>query len=250
VLAPEVSNETATVVLAAIDRLVGDLADARPALGAIGDGLQALAEGLGVERVIVAVDDATLGRQVFCSGRVPLGDGGVGLFGPAGAWTEPACTIDAVVAQLLDRAIAVAISRAGAVRSEAAAIDLREPAALAPPTSLSATIAAATARALRHGWGFTLVLLRGGPGLTEALRPRLRAADTLVATSDRELALVLPDTAGDRVPDVLARLAGGGDLPPFSYGLACCPADSRDAVVLARIATERLADAVRVHSLS
>src|SRR5262249_44755725 len=127
----------------------------------------------------------------------------------------------------------------------------RPPAAeLAPPMGLAGTVAAATARALRHGWGFTLVLLRGAPGLTEALRPRLRAADTLVTTSDRELALLLPETAGDLVPEVLARLPAGGRGPPFSYGLACCPADSRDATVLARIAAERLADALRAQTLT
>ena len=47
----------------------------------------------------------------------------------------------------------------------------------------------------------------GGPGLAEGLRRRLRAADTIVAVSDHEVALLLPETAGDRVPLVLTRLA-------------------------------------------
>jgi len=209
--------------------------------------LRSLADGLGVGRVIVAVDDATFGRQVFCSDRRPLGDDGIGLFGPAGVWTEPPRAIDETAARLLDRAIGIALGRAGAPAGEAPVARRTAP-ELAVPVGLAGTVAAATARALRHGWGFTLVLLRGGPGLTEALRPRVRAADTLVATSDQELALLLPETAGDRVPAVLARLAAGGGVPAFSYGLACCPADSRDPGVLARIAAERLGDAVRLNA--
>jgi hypothetical protein len=291
VTATELTHDDAAiaVVLGATDTLVGHLADAVPALQAVGDTLESLAGELGVARVIVAIDDAELGRQVFCSGRRPLGDGGVGLFGPEGTWTEPARTVDAIAAQLLERAIVVAVGRAGVVRarpepaaappepevaiSAAPEVEAEEAepetdlpdtapdatpgealatvadAAITPPMSLGGAVAAATARALRHGWGFTLVLLRGGPGLTEALRPRVRAADTFVATSDRELALLLPETAGDRIPDVLARLAAGANVPAFSYGLACCPADSRDAAVLARIAAERLADALRAHAL-
>jgi hypothetical protein len=248
VAARDITDESATAVLEAIDRLIGELADATPPLRAIGHGLHALADALGVERVIVAVDDATLGRQVFCSARRPLGERGTGLFGPTGTWTEPERAIDADAARLLDRAIGIALARAGAPRS-AVGMERRHAPELTPTQGLAGTVATATARALRHGWGFTLVLLHGGAGLTEALRPRVRAADTLVATSDRELALLLPETAGDLVPTVLARLATGGGVPPFSYGLACCPADSRDASVLARIATERLADAVRAQSL-
>jgi hypothetical protein len=246
--AREPFDDSAPFLLTAVDRLVADLAGAAPALHAIGDALRSLADGLGVERVVVAVDDATLGRQVFCSGRRPLGDAGTGLFGPAGTWTDPPRALDTVGVRLLDRAIAVAVGRAGAVHGEAVATT-RPARDVAPPIALGAAVGAATARTLRHGWGFTLVLLRGAPGLTESLRPRMRAADTLVAISDRELALLLPETAGDRVPDVLGRLAAGGGIPRFSYGLACCPADSRDAAVLARIAAERLADAIRAQSL-
>jgi hypothetical protein len=276
--ARELTDESAPLVFAAIDRLIGDLAAAAPPLGAIGIALRSLADGLGVERVVVAVDDATLGRQVFCSDRRPLGDGGVGLFGPTGMWADPPRAIDTDAARLLDRTIGVALGRADAptvvsvppapappasapavdvedVEAVEAVEDIDVPAVRRTASDLAAmgvagTVAAATARALRHGWGFTLVLLRGGAGLTEALRPRVRAADTLVATSDRELALLLPETAGDVVPDVLGRLAVGGGVPPFSYGLACCPADSRDATVLTRIAAERLADALRAQTLT
>src|SRR5947208_2618527 len=56
---------TASRVLDAADRLIGDLADAAAPLRAVSDALARLADGLGVEKVIVAVDDARLGRQVF-----------------------------------------------------------------------------------------------------------------------------------------------------------------------------------------
>ena len=72
----------------------------------------------------------------------------------------------------------------------------------------------------------------------------MRAADELVVGDENEIALLLPQTAGDRVPLVLARLAGAGAVPPFSYGLACCPADGTDAATLRRTAAERLAAAI------
>jgi hypothetical protein len=261
----------AALVLDATDRLLGDLADAVPALRAVGDALAALAGGLGVHKVIVAVDDATLGRQVFCSGRVPLGDDGIGLRGPAGAWTQPPSELDADATRLLVLAVGVGVVRAttrgstgaaatggisatpageahaDATMSSTRATGLDQPveAAVARTNGLTDLVTEATARAVRHGWGFTLVLVRGDAGLAGALRPRLRAADTLITVSDHELALLLPETAGDRVPYVLARLAQASGAPPFSYGLACCPADGRDPAVLCRTASERLEEAWR-----
>ena len=230
----------ATLVLGATDRLLGDLADAVPALRAVGDALAQLADGLGVEKVIVAIDDAALGRQVFCSGRVPLGDDGVGLGGAAGAWTEPPSALDPDATRLLLRAVGVGVVRSITRTRPAATTDLARAIAPVPTYNLIDVVTEATARAVRHGWGFTLVLLRGEAGLADALRPSLRAADSLVPVAGGELALLLPETAGDRVPFVLARLAEAGGAPPFSYGLACCPADGRDPAVVCRTAAERL----------
>jgi hypothetical protein len=238
-------DDGAALVMEATDRLLGDLADAVPALRAVGDALAMLADGLGVEQVIVAVDDASLGRQVFCSGRAPLGEDGLGLCGPPGAWTRPQHLLDAVATLLLVRAVAAGVSRSTG-RQAMLSPDLWAMKPNADRSSpLGDAVTAATARAVRYGWGFTLVLARGGLGLTESLRKRLRAADTLIAVSHHEVALLLPETAGDRVPQVLARLAQGGGMPRFTYGLACCPADGTDPGILCRIATERLNDALR-----
>ena len=46
------------------------------------ESLAGLATTLGVEQVMVAIDDAEYGRQVFCSGRALLGDSGDLLWGP------------------------------------------------------------------------------------------------------------------------------------------------------------------------
>jgi hypothetical protein len=230
--------------LDATDRLLGDLADAVPALKAVGDALAVLADGLGVEKVIVAIDDAQLGRQVFCSGRAPLGEDGIGLCGPPGAWTQPSRPLDDTATLLLLRAVGVGVVRSGAPRRV-------EPAPQPPaakPDGLTDTVAVAAARSLRYGWGFTLVLLNGGPGLADALRVRMRAADTLIEVSDHEVAMLLPETAGDRVPHVLARLAATAPIPPFSYGLACCPADGADPTELCRTAAARLEEARRAAS--
>jgi len=237
----------AALVLGATDRLLGDLADAVPGLRAVGNALAALADDLGVEKVIVAVDDAALGRQVFCSGRVPLGDDGVGLGGPAGAWTQPPSDLDGDATRLLVRAVGVGVvrstSRTSAPRTHGP--DRTAVGEAVPTSGLADVVTAAAARAVRHGWGFTLVLVRGDAGLVDALRRRLRAADSLVPVSGNELALLLPETAGDRVPHVLVRLAEASDAPRFSYGLACCPADGRDPAVLCRTAALRLEEALR-----
>jgi hypothetical protein len=238
---------TASLVLGAADRLIGDLADAVPALRAVGDALAVLAERLGVEKVIVAVDDAQLGRQVFCSGRVQLGEEGVGLHGPQGAWTQPPVALDPVAASILIRTVGIGVVRA--ITRATPSRSLAEP--MTETTAVADAVSTATARALRHGWGFTLVLARdngdaaGHAGLAAGLKARLRAADQLVAGNGNEVALLLPQTAGDRVPFVLARLAAEGDVPPFSYGLACCPADGTDPATLYLTAAERLAAAVR-----
>jgi hypothetical protein len=236
----------AALMSRAIDRLLGDLADAVPALRAVGDALATLADGLGVAKVIVAVDDETLGRQVFCSGRVPLGDDGVGLGGAAGAWTEPPSDLDADATRLLVRTVGVGVVRAvtrsttDSTTTETTDVARSAGSAVVPTTRLIEVVTEATARAVRHGWGFTLVLVHGDAGVADALRPRLRAADSLVTVSGGELALLLPETAGDRVPFVLTRIAQASGAPPFSYGLACCPADGRDPAVLCRTAGERL----------
>ena len=121
-------------------------------------------------------------------------------------------------------------------------------------TVVADAVATATARAVRHGWGFTLVLVHRAAGaerpdgLAAGLKARLRAADELVVGDQNEVALLLPQTAGDRVPLVLARLATAGAIPPFTYGLACCPADGTDAATLCVTAAERLAAAARATS--
>jgi hypothetical protein len=238
--------EGAALVLDATDRLLGDLADAVPALRAVGDALALLADGLGVEKVIVAIDDPQLGRQVFCSGRAPLGEDAIGLWGPTGAWTEPPSQLDDTATMLLVRAVGVGVVRSSAtlparpVRSGTVAVEAAPGAELTRSTALVDAITAAAARAVRHGWGFTLVLAEGEPGLAQGLGAHRRAADSLIAVSDVGVALLLPETAGDRVPQVLARLASAGGVPPFRYGLACCPADGVDPAILSRVAAERL----------
>ena len=239
---------TASVVLDAADRLIGDLADAVPAFRAVGDALATLAQGLGVERVIVAIDDARLGRQVFCSGRAPLGSEGIGLLGPQGAWTQPPQVLDDVAASVLVRTVGVGVARSAARLPGRAVATTDESVPGRATPALRDALATAAARAVRHGWGFTLVLVRGGARLAEVLEGGLRASDLLVARDDHDVALLLPQTAGDRVPHVLARLTAGRDTPPFSYGLASCPADGTDPAVIYGTAAERLELATRART--
>jgi len=241
-----VDDETTTLLLDATERLLDESAVEVPPLTAVAEALAALAKALVVDKVIVAIDDPHFGRQVFCSGRVPLGESGIGLWGPPRVCTEPPCQLDHVAARLLVAAVGVGLARATASDLEAT----REFQGRPSRDFLRQAIEAATARAVRHGWGFTFVLVAfdatakpGDTTIAKCVQYCLRAGDTLVRLDERELGLLLPATPGDQVPHLLARVAKGGGVPSFCYGLASCPGDGGDPAALVALATTRLAEA-------
>ena len=194
-----------------------------------------LATALEVEQVIVAIDDAVCGRQVFCSGRSPLGDRGDLLQGPPRICTDPPSPLDDTPARLIVAAVAAAFERART-----------SPPNLARPDDLVTGLNAATDRCARYGWGFTLVMMRldrADDRATRQIQAQLRASDTLVEIGPRENGILMPAAAGDEMPRILARVGRGGAVSTFCYGLAACPGDATEPGALLALATSRLREA-------
>ena len=79
-----------SALVAASTELLEGLNAAESPLSIVSRSLAGLAETLGVEQAMVAIDDTEYGRQVFCSGRRLLGDSGDLLLGPPRAAHRPA----------------------------------------------------------------------------------------------------------------------------------------------------------------
>jgi hypothetical protein len=226
--------DNATALVAASAELLEGLAAGQRPLGAVSASLAELATTLGVEQVIVAIDDGVYGRQVFCSGRTPLGEGGDLLAGPARARTNPPSALDDSTSRLIVAAVAAAFERARTRQSSPARSEL-----------LSGLEVAAD-RSVRYGWGFTLVVLRldrPDERASRQLAGQLRSSDTLVDLGLREYGIVLPHVGGDEIPRVLARVGRSGGIPTFCYGLATCPGDTVEPGALLALATARMHEA-------
>jgi hypothetical protein len=192
-------------------------------LGAVAQRLTAVGRALGAARVTVAIDDVTLGRQVFTSGRALLGSGTDAIWADAGVWTDPPTAIDGLAAELLVRAVTLAV-----------AVAAREPDDRA--VTLEPWLGEAVVRAVELGWAFTLAVVRFDRALDDAsgdeLRAALRGGDAVIVTSAREAVLLLFATTGDEVPARLEAASVAGRWPRCSYGLAHCPGDGRTARAL------------------
>lgn len=226
--------------LSASAELLERLSSGHLPLETVGSSLADVAHALGVEKVMVAIDDAAYGRQVFCSHRSPLDGRGELLAGPPRVATDPPAPLDDALSRLIVAAVATAFERART----------RLP-AIANGAGLDSVLRAATDRAARYGWGFTLVMLafdRADERAGDQLRTHLRASDTLVEVGTREYAMLLPAAAGDEIPRVLARVGQGGAVSTFCYGLAACPGDASDPAALLTLASARLAGAIEVHA--
>jgi hypothetical protein len=241
-------TEPGSALVSASTQLLEEVASGQGALSSVSESLQDLASELGVRQVMVAIDDAAHGRQVFSSGRTLLGDHGELLTGPPRAVTDPPSQLDDTLARLVVATVAAAFERA---RSGT-------PAALTPSTvgdsaapvpneprenDLLARLRAATDRCTRYGWGFTLVMLaldRADERSAWQIETHLRVSDTLIETGTREYAILFPAAGGDEVPELLARVGRDGAVSTFCYGLAACPGDASDAEELLALATARL----------
>jgi hypothetical protein len=223
-----------------IARLAHRITEGDAPLGAIADALTDLATSADAARVVVAVDDAALGRQVFTSARAPLGDTPIGLFGPPGAWTEPPNRLETDEADLVAATVGVALAalRADAARPVPVANDGPELA-----------LAGAVARARDHGWAFALALVRFDDDVRSAeriaaLQSGLRAGDNAFAAGRGTVAVVLPAVRDDEAAAILAAAVRARGLPRCTFGFAHCPGDADDADRLLGLAARRLDEAI------
>jgi hypothetical protein len=239
----------ATAGLALLEHVVAGA----PSLRAVADELGDLARATGAHRVVVAVDDPRLGRQVFCSGRRPLGDEGTGLWGPERVEIEPADRPrDPAAVATGERLLLGAVRTTLRLVAEGADGEHRSP---AMPFDQSLRIAVARAR--RTGWSSTLVLAEpiepdvdARCGRAALVPEMLRAGESATLLDSGELGLLLDQTASGAVPGVLARVARAAGLGDLAFGLAVCPVETHDVDEMMALARERLADArnrARVH---
>ena len=227
--------DTASPLVTASAQLLEGLAGGQRLLSVVSGSLADLATELGVEQVIVAIDDAVYGRQVFCSGRTLLGERGDLLRGPPRAATVPPSPLDDTLSRLIVAAVAAAFERARTSQPSPAR-----------PDDLVADLRAAVDRCVRYGWGFTLVMMRldrADDQATRQIQAQLRASDTLVEIGPGEYGIVMPNAAGDEMPRILARVGRGGAVSTFCYGLAACPGDATEPGALLALATARLREA-------
>lgn len=245
----------ASALVTASTQLLEEVASGHRPLSSVSGSLADLATELGVEQVMVAIDDAAQGRQVFSSGRSPLGDHGELLIGPPRAVTDPPSRVDEALGRLVVASVAAAFERARAgVATElvgpstatgtATGTDLVT--SRPPENDLLSRLRAAADGSARYGWGFTLVMLAldtGEDRSREQIESHLRASDTLVEIGTREYAIILSAAGGDEVPRLLARVGRDGAISTFCYGLAACPGDESDPEALLALATARLHEA-------
>jgi hypothetical protein len=247
---PTQTGDPMSALLDASTALLERLNAAESPLTIVSESLADFAATLGVDQAMVAIDDAQYGRQVFSSGRRPLGDRGDLLYGPPRIRTEPPHEMDDGLSRLIVATVTTAFerARAGTVpRTDALASAQKEASRTATrPEELMALLGVATERSARYGWGFTLVLIRvEDPDSDTARRieTHLRASDTLIQLAPTDLALLLPAASDDQVPLILGRVGQGGAVSTFCYGLATCPGDSADPADLLALAAARLRDA-------
>jgi len=233
-------DQMIAALVATSTELLERLNAAESPLSVVSASLTGLARTLGVDQAMVAIDDAQYGRQVFSSGRRPLGDSGDLLWGPPGVRTDPPHVIDEPLARLIVAAVTTTFA--------SARVNATTPAVRGPgrPEDLLAPLGVATERSARYGWSFTLVLVRldeADRDTPERIRAHLRASDTLIELGTRDLGIVLPASAGDQIPGILARVGKGGTVSTFCYGLAACPGDANEPTSLLALASARLRDA-------
>jgi hypothetical protein len=231
----EIDEPTTSALVAASTELLEGLNSAESPLSIVSRSLATLAATLSVRQVMVAIDDVEYGRQVFCSGRTPLGDGGDLLRGPSRVHTDPPRAIDDALGRLIVAAVTTTFERARTGQQP-----------LARPDDLILGLGAATQRSARYGWGFTLVLVRMDDADVRnrtRVEAHLRAGDSLLELGPRDLAILMPAAPGDEVPTILARVGRSGTVSTFCYGLAACPGDASEPGALLALAAARLRDA-------
>jgi diguanylate cyclase (GGDEF)-like protein len=224
--------------------------------------LDSLVEQFDLDDAAVVIEEASLGQQVFCAGRRPLGvDDEELLVSAPGLYTRPALD-DLTFDRSMMLTLCVLALRLDVLRYDAWHDALT---GLYDRRSFDRLLEMAIARTTRYEWPFTLVLLeldhfqtlndekghQAGDAalrdLGERFRRTLRFGDNAGRIGGDEFAMILPNTEADLVPALLDRVrrADGVDsaCPAFSYGVAQCPQEATAFDDLVSLADSRLYEA-------
>ena len=248
--------------------LIGDVfgtaGNSESGIATIYRALDVLIDQFGLDDATVVVEEATLGRQVFCAGRRPLRADEKGLLEAApGLYTRPALDDQRLDRSLLQSLCELAL-RLDVLRYDAGHDPLT---GLFDRRSFDRLLQMAIARSNRYGRPFTLVMLdldhfktlndeQGHPAgdavlrdLGERFRRALRFGDTAGRIGGDEFAMILPNTESDLVPSLLDRLRNAAGVeracPAFSFGMAQCPSEASELDKLVELADARLLQAKR-----
>jgi len=242
--------------------LAKELSDTESGLALIYCVLDSLVAELDLEDAAMVIDETTLGRQVFRSGRRPLDeDDEVLLSASPGLYTEPAIDDDSFDRTLVYSFCVLAL-RLDVLRYDAWHDPLT---GVFDRRSFDRLLEMSVARSTRYGWPFTLVIMdldgfkdlndRDGHmagdailrDMGERFRRALRFGDHASRIGGDEFALILPNTESDLVPALIDRIRDVAGLatttPRFSYGVAQCPTDAADFETLFQLADRRLYEA-------
>jgi diguanylate cyclase (GGDEF)-like protein len=224
--------------------------------------LDSLVEQFELDDAAVVIEEPSLGAQVFCAGRRPLGiDDEELLVSPPGLYTRPALD-DRTFDRSMMLTLCVLALRLDVLRYDAWHDALT---GLYDRRSFDRLLEMAIARSTRYEWPFTLVLLdldhfknindeqghQAGDAalrdLGERFRRTLRFGDNAGRIGGDEFAMILPNTEADLVPALLDRVRRAEGIesacPAFSFGVAQCPQEATEFDKLVQLADTRLYEA-------
>lgn len=246
--------------------LAQELATAESGLGFVYDVLDRILDDTGWVDAAIVIDDVSLGRQVFRSGRRPVSDWPLRPLAelPAGLHTIPDHgddELDVVVTNMTCVALQLELLRHDASHDSLTGLLNRR--------SFDDLLSQASARSTRYGWPFALALLDldkfklindkfghdGGDrvlrAIGSALRQSLRAGDIAARIGGDEFGIILANSQLESVDAIVTRLraALGGILQSgqagFSVGVALAPDEATNMEELYRLADERLYETKR-----
>jgi diguanylate cyclase (GGDEF)-like protein len=242
--------------------LAAEVAGTESGIALIYRALDALVAQYDLEDAAVVIEESGLGRQVFCSGRRPLGAADEELLAAEpGLYTQPALEHHGFDRTLMLSLCALAL-RLDVLRYDAWHDPLT---GLFDRRSFDRLLEMAISRSTRYGWSFTLVMLdldhfkqindhEGHPAgdaslreLGERFRRALRFGDNAARIGGDEFAMILPHTEAALVPVLLDRVKSAPgferECPSFSFGVAQCPLEATQFDELVRLADTRLYEA-------
>ncbi|HEX2040555.1 MAG TPA: GGDEF domain-containing protein [Acidimicrobiales bacterium] len=246
--------------------LAADLADCPNGISFVYRALERMAEEQGWHDVVLVLDEPTIGRQVFRSGRGAPWEADVRLArdllpGLYADGTPVRHGITETLTDLCSVALRIDLFRHDASHDSLTGLLNRR--------SFEELLVQSTSRSVRYGWPFALVLIdvdrfkalndrighEGGDRLLRAvgaeLRRSLRAGDVAARMGGDEFALILAKGDAELVTALLLRLESAvrdaleGETTSFSAGLAMAPLEATDPTELYRLADRRLYEAKR-----